>query len=333
MLDREIIFVSDTVKDHNNATLYTRDLEKPNEHYYLAVRNAIQTISKQVICYHSPEDFLDHIAHHRNSVVLSLWSGEASRNRRALVPSICEAYKLPYVGADSYVQTICADKHLCKDICKRFNIKSASDITVSSDHDLIKLKSLHYPAVVKPNFEGGSIGILASSLIDNEESAKRLCLDLLGMYPQLIVEEYIPGYEVSVCLAGISGNVDIMQTVKVSIDNQDYFEHSIVSAEAKKMGKTTNKRDIANELLRPVEYELFRNLYVNLGKVDLMRIDGRVNQDGFYMIELTPDCSLSPKGSMSTAFQASGFSYERMFEYLLSNAIRYHEAVYKNAST
>ena len=60
-----------------------------------------------------------------------------------------------------------------------------------------------------------------------------------------------------------------------------------------------------------------------------MRIDGRIYNNNFYLIELTPDCSLKIKGSMSLAFEQSGYTYTDMLRKLIANSI--HSWVNQNA--
>lgn len=328
----EIVFVGDTVQTHQDANVFSKDLEKLSSDYYCAVVTSLRSLCNRFTCYNKPEDFLDNIAKHKNAVVLSLWSGESSRNRRSLLPSICEAYNLPYVGADSYVQAICADKRLCKLLCMQHGINCARDVSITSPADFTKLTQIHYPAVVKPNYEGGSIGIFASNLVDSKQEAERICTNLIKEFPSLLVEEYIPGYEISICIAGTAKQIDIMETVQVSVDGNDYFEHSIMCAEAKKMGQHKTKREVVDHLLSALDVDRCKNLFSALGKVGVMRIDGRVNKNGFYLIELTPDCSLSPKGSVSVAFNAAGYTYDEMLEYLCANAITHHQAVNQSAN-
>ena len=198
MLDREIVFIADRVKNHDNATIYSYDLEKLADEYFEQMRSSLNSCASTVTYYSSPNAFLDHISEHKESLVFSLWSGESLKNRRALIPSICEAYGIPYVGADPYIHTICADKHLCKMLCKRCDISFANDVIISSAYDFPLLKKFKYPAVVKPNFEGGSIGIFNSNLVNNYNDATLACQTLLSNFSQLIVEEYIPGEEINV---------------------------------------------------------------------------------------------------------------------------------------
>lgn len=323
MIDKELVFIADRIPDHKNASLSSRDLEKLADHYFASMMKSLTAVARSVTHYASPLEFLDHIAKHSESIVLSLWSGEKSRNRRALVPSICEAYGIPYVGADSYIQTICADKHLAKTFCHQYGINTARDIIISRLDDFPILKVLQYPAVVKPNFEGGSIGIMNKSLVDSYAEAADLCKELLPLFHQLLVEEYVAGEELSVCIAGGKDQIDVFEVVRTTINGKSYFSHEIYSAEAKKMGIAHVKREIISEQFSCEMRNKLLSLYKGLGKVDLIRIDGRLNNEVFTVIELTPDCNLSASGSMGKAFQSAGYTHEQMIQLLCENALKH----------
>ena len=198
LLTKSLVFIADRIVDHAAATLESRSLEMLEDTYFNQVKTALNRIAPSVTYYSSPNAFLDRITDHKDSIVLSLWSGTHLRSRRAIIPSICEAYGIAYVGADPYIHTVCADKHLSKALCSTYGIKTAEDVVLSSEYEFPMLRGLQFPVVVKPNFEGGSIGIFRENLADNYDDAVSVCRKLLPNFEQLLVEEYIAGEEVSV---------------------------------------------------------------------------------------------------------------------------------------
>lgn len=332
-MNNELVLIADRVIDHKNPTLESRSLEMLADTYFNPLEKALHKIAPSVTFYPSPYDFLENISKHKDSVVISLWSGSHLRSRRAIVPSICEAYGIVYVGADPYVQTICADKHLSKTLCLAHGIKTSKDVVISSEYEFPMIKSLKFPVVVKPNFEGGSIGIFSENLADNYNDAVSVCKKLLPHYRQILIEEYIVGEEISICIAGTSRKLDVFQVVRVSVNGKTFFEHDILDAEIKKTSRFKRKRDIITEHFCDIEREKIISLFKSLGKVEVVRFDGRLIGNEFTLIELTPDCSLSSTGSMSIAFSAEGYCYEEMLEILCHNAIKNQELGCQNANT
>ena len=64
--------------------------------------------------------------------------------------------------------------------------------------------------------------------------------------------------------------------------------------------------------------EMSRALFFAMGKLDIFRIDGRLNANDFTVIELTPDVGLSPSGIFSSAFSSAGRDYESMIEAVIN---------------
>ena len=68
---------------------------------------------------------------------------------------------------------------------------------------------------------------------------------------------------------------------------------------------------------------MFKNIFLNIGKTELLRIDGRIDKNGrFRLIELTPDAYLGKRGSTVFCALQNNISYEHMLELLLQNALK-----------
>ena len=111
----DVVFVSDLVNDHQKSSLKSLDLEKPERYYFNEIKEALKEIGKSFHFYDSPSKLIKGIAKLENPVVLSIWAGEKSQNRKTLIPAICESLEIPYFGADAFVNALCADKALSKE--------------------------------------------------------------------------------------------------------------------------------------------------------------------------------------------------------------------------
>jgi len=324
---KNIVLMADRVADFASESSKSRKFEYTSDSSFDPLFSALCEISPKVYHYDSPSALLDNIAKHSNDIVVTVWSGEKSRNRKAIIQSICEGYNIPYVGADSFLQIISADKHLSKVVCEPYGILGAKDVLISSIDDLWKAKSLKFPVVIKPNLEGGSIGISQDSVALCYEDLAPICEQLLPLFTPLIVEEYLQGEEINVCIAGVNGQIDVFQAVRQNLQDKTFFTSEILSVEVKKINSPIRSteivtKDIVTNEFPQKEKEKLIALFNSLGKAEVMRIDGRLFNNEFRLIELTPDCSLSQTASVNTAFQASGYSYPQMFQLLIDNTIK-----------
>lgn len=324
--NQSLVIISDTVENRNGINIFSNNLEFSSPTVFNALKKASESLFTQVYFYDSPKEFMDNIKMHTQDIVLStVWSGTDSRNRKIYVPSICEAYGIKYVGADSFAQALCADKSLCKKYCLSQGILSPKDIVLRrATKNFELLNSLHFPVVIKPNFEGSSIGISDNNLVYCIEDAKNILKVLFKKYEEIIVEEYIEGTEISACIVGNHGNIKLFEVVKLLLDGKDYFTNQIWGYESKKGGKVRATREIITSLIPNTMKQSFINLFNSLGKIDFMRIDGRIYNDKFYLIELTPDCSLHPECFMYFSFKSNGYSFEDMIQILVENTKEYY---------
>lgn len=316
------VLIANRIHSRENMNLFQRNLEFSSDTMFNSLKKALEEVSSKVTCYTTITEFMDNIHHHKNDVILStVWSGMDSRNRRIFLPAICESYGLTYVGADAYVQALSADKVLSKAYCAQYGIPSAKSVTITRAKEYALLTAISYPAVVKPNFEGGSIGISDKNIVDSVEEARKLADILLVEYDVLIVEEYLEGKEVSACIVGAGGNIELFEIVKISLDGNDYFTHRILGYESKKGKRAHQEREVITEQVDSHIQDQLKNAFCGLGKVDFMRIDGRLKNGVFSLLELTPDCSLHPDCFMFKAFSHRKYSYSDMIAILLNQAL------------
>lgn len=319
---KNVVLIADVIDNHDNIDLKNNDLECISKSYFNNLFNGLSEVSNRVTHYASIKDFINNIQLHQNDIVLSVWSGQLSRNRKSLVPSICEAYNIAYVGADPYVSCICQDKVLSKYIAAQHNIKSAKGILIKNKCHAEELKTLKLPLIVKPNFEGGSNGISRDNIVFSYEEALCLCNKLISYFLQpILIEEYIEGIEVCVTIAGKNGIIDVLEADAIIIDGESEKYH-VFGYEAKKSKTIKYRHAPASHLLTDKMRASFINLFNSLEKIDIMRIDGKIQQDEFVLLELTSDPNYDIPASVAYDFNLAGYSYNEMLKKILSYA--YH---------
>ena len=78
------------------------------------------------------------------------------------------------------------------------------------------------------------------------------------------------------------------------------------------------------------ELEKIRKAFFSIGKMDFMRIDGKVHNGKFILIELTPDSHLGSQFSFTYAFNKNGKNYKQMIYEIINNALYYYQNPYSN---
>lgn len=290
----------------------------------LAIRDAISTFAP-VTLYTELDDFRDHIKEHRQDLVFPMRYGPTSRTQKGLIASLCETYKIDYMGADNYTHLLCNDKDLSKKYAAEFGLKAPKSrmfrSILSKERILEQLKLLNLPLVIKPNFGGGSSGISSKSLVHSYMDAAELIMYHLNVHPTpILAEEYATGQEVSLLLIGNRKKISFFGETQLIINGQSYFRDHIWGYEEKKIDDSKVDYMISH-LTSPLEREQAVHIFQSFEKVEYMRIDGRVTGDGFCLLELSPDCYLGPECDFEVAMRAEGFDYPGMLKFIIDNSL------------
>lgn len=323
-----IVLVADTF-EHNadNINFYSRTLEKPSSDYVEDLSKALQTYCNNLHICHSPKDLNEYLINNNVDLVMTIYGGEVSRNRMALVPAICESMSVIYMGADVYNRIVFQDKNLTKTFIKKFNILSPQSILVNDMEDLYLVKSLKFPLVIKPNYEGSSIGISNKNIAYNLEEVKNLTSELLTIFQQpLLIEEFIGGKEVNITLVGNNQNVEIFEVVEdVNLEDEDFFNSNLYTLENKQLYYEKFNHKIVTSDFNTETKQNIITMYQHMGKIDYIRVDGKIHNNQFYLLELTPDPYCAIGSSFAKGIMQNGYDYEQAIGLLIQNSLKYYQ--------
>lgn len=318
-----IVLIADRLYTNDISTEFDAvNLEKISDEYFYGLYEELTKVcGGTVIHYQSPKELVDNAYKHKNDLVFTIYGGESSRNRMALVPAICESYGLKYIGADTYARIICQDKYLSKIYCERFGLRTAPSFLLENELDIPLMKDLSFPLVLKPNMEGSSIGITEDSIVYNMEQATSLANRLFSAHNQpILAEEFIEGKEVSFYIVGKDGHFSLLSALEIYMEgDEEYLCKHLYSAEVKHHSDNIVHRDITY-MIRQEDIEIIKKLFTSLGKMDFMRVDCKLKDNSLYLIELTPDAYIGPYSGFIDAAHTIGKTYTDLMELIIHTA-------------
>lgn len=327
-INQPIIVVTDIPNEQRLYSIDSNDTEGYRKTVIEDILATLREIAKDVIWIQGIEDLAHSVAVLRDAVVVPCFFGPASPTSKTLVPAICEAANVPYIGGDAYVQAVCNDKYISRLYAREYGMHVSNAILVHDNRDVTsdRFNRLDYPIVVKPNFGGGSNGVDDICLCRTSEEAMSLARRLLkSQRVSVIVESYLPGKEVQIVFAQLP-NGDILESqIGISIEGKEFFNNELFGLSSKKRHSIeyayAPTNCVSNDSLQAM-----RRVFQSFSKVEFMRIDCRVAEDGTArLIELSPDCSMARSGGLSRAFAQSGYSYTNMFSLLIGNVLTMHQ--------
>jgi len=285
----------------------------------------------EVIPMDAGEDAYAMLQKARPDIVFNMAEGASGPCREGYIPSILEHLKIPYTASDPLTLNICLDKSRTKEILAYYGLPT-SRFRVVSDNNF-SFNSLHYPLMVKPLYEGSSIGIRNDSLVHTRQEMRERVLWLLDNYHEpALVEEFLPGREFTVAILGNGSSARVLPMVEILFDSLPQGVNPIYSYEAKWIWDRPDKPlqifRCPAELTPALEARM-RQVVTRTCEVlrirDWCRIDVRLDdKDEPNILEVNPLPGILPNpddnSCLPKAARTAGYSYSALINRVVDEA-------------
>lgn len=248
--------------------------------------------------------------------------GISSRNREAIVPALLEAYNIPYIGSDAYALSVTLNKYHTKLLAKQIGIPTPEFEIVylydSKAETLKKLNNLHFPIIVKPNYEGSSMGLyLVNSA---EEAICKIKQNQTDYCQEVLCEEYIDGMEITVPIIGNGEKASALGVIEFYRSNEQPI--GIFKSEDKHYTDVQcREAKIPLETARQIKV-YSEKMHRFLGCRDINRIDYRVTANNkIFLLEVNPLPALDPDGSFVCAAKLQGMEFPELLNTIVNEAM------------
>jgi D-alanine-D-alanine ligase len=257
----------------------------------------------------------------RWDLVFNICEGLYGISRESQVPSILDAFQIPYTFSNAMILSIAMHKGLCKQMIRQLKIPTAPYL-VLANMDQLKNVKIPYPLFAKPVAEGTSKGITAHSKINDFSELKTVCQELFNNFKQpILIEKYLPGREFTVGIVGNGENAKAIACMEIII--KDKKNKEIYTYEAKEKCEEQVLYQLANDDMAKRAIKTALKAYIGLGCQDTGRVDLKVDEKGIVnFIEINPIPGLHPAHSdlpMMAAF--NGISYSTLLKMIVDAAL------------
>ncbi|PZR16659.1 MAG: D-alanine--D-alanine ligase [Archangium gephyra] len=263
-------------------------------------------------------------------LIFNTAEGRRGRFREAFFPALFDELGFPYTGSDAYALAVTLDKQLTKLILREEGVRTPGWQFVEKLSEL-KPDELHFPVIVKPNFEGSSKGITQDSVAENVEELRAKVDQALDRYPSgVLVEEFIVGRDVTVpFLEAVDNDFDgVLQPVEYVIDAAKVQgrRYAIYDYDLKtRNDKSVTVRAPANisEDMSDRLRKMARTVIKKLDTKDLGRVDFRLSDAGVpYFLEINALPSLEPGAGIYASAALEGLHFDGVIDAIIQNAAR-----------
>lgn len=246
-----------------------------NAEYFGGVDNLIE-------CYHKnikmPEGYY-----------VNLNDGLTEKHKRGQTPLLLELLKVPFSGSDVFHTLLANDKYFSCLCLKEHGVMCPDAVQILDKSSVSSIKNLSLPVIIKPNCEGSSIGINSNSYCNDYDKAMAYCTKLLAQHDELIVEEYIPGYEVTnLVIRKKNGKTLLNEPMVISLSNQLYLNSEVFGVNEKYHG--LRKYWLASQVLPKNIVDNIKQVSEKIAEIfhlsAYFRFDYRISENEVYFIEV-----------------------------------------------
>lgn len=250
-----------------------------------------------------------------NIIFINYNYGLPATFKRTQCPTLLELMNAQYSGSDPFVSLLVNDKEYTKKVLRSNNILTPASFLVSNSCDLINklhIANIPMPIVVKPNCEGSSLGITDKCLCNSYEDCQNVVNMLLKDFGEVIIEQYIPGYECTVWVIGNANKFHLVAPLLISENGTYYFKHKIFTMQDK--ANRVRQYHLANdifdtEMVNQIKH-LSETIFTELRLRDYARFDFRIFDENIYFIEANALPIFSKSSEIGKISQLYKISYK-----------------------
>jgi D-alanine-D-alanine ligase len=269
-------------------------------------------------------------AFHPNDLIVLNWceSLPGISRSEALVAEILQSLGFTFTGAAARSLALSQDKRSVKALLERHDIPTPT----WQVHENATVDGWEcFPAIVKPLYEHCSIGITTDAVVlTQNELQQRVCYVLDTFQQPALVESFVDGREFRVSLWGDS-LIEPLPVAEMDFSAFPDVRHRLCTYESKFDSDSLHYKNIETLLPAPLPEDACRRLcetaasaYSALGCRDYGRIDIRLQDGVFYVLDVNPNPDISADASMACAAELAGFSYGAFGSYLVALAACRH---------
>lgn len=240
-----------------------------------------------------------------------------------------------FTGADSSALKLSQDKHLVKKMLKEEGVPTPEWLLLDAPD---KFDWKQYPAIVKPVYEHCSEGIDSGSVVLSIEEAQKRVNIILEKYKQpVLLEDFIDGREFRVAIWG-NDKLDMLPVAEMEYSHFKNVKDRICGYDAKFISGSEHYEKIETLLPAPLSKKelssiekICKKAYRVTGCRDYARLDIRLRDGIFYVLDVNPNADISEDASMACAAETAGFSYGEMGSRIVQIAAKRHRLLSKSA--
>lgn len=234
-----------------------------------------------------------------------------------IAQSYFEYLKIPYTHSGIVSSYNSMNKVISKEIFLKNKILTPKYLTIEKNNfkcnrlnQLLKIKKIRFPVVVKPINEGSSLGVKISRNLKNLKKSSKV---LFKKYNTLMYEQYIAGQEIQAAVL----NNKALGAIEL-IPKRSFYDYKA------KYTKTAKTKHLMPARLKKNEYlyvlKVAKKAHDALNCKGVSRADFKFYKDKFYLLEINTQPGMTSLSLVPEIANYRGISFPNLVEKILLNA-------------
>jgi len=290
-----------------------------------AICHAIEGLGHECLRLGYGKPALEKLQKNKIDFVFNLAEGYYGRSREAHIPALLEMLEIRYSGPGPLAAALSLDKISAKKIAAGSGIVTPKYSAIYPDEEFNPDK-IDYPVILKPAYEGSSIGIRQDSKVESNGAFEKKLAWLRANYPHqpIIAESFIGGREFTLAVIGNHHPeiLGIMEIIPTEVDLKDFIYSLEVKRNYLQKVKYRCPPEISGLLKERMEQSAL-HLYQTFGCRDVSRFDFRIDEHQtpcFLEVNTLP--GLHPVSSdIVIMARLKGMEYNQLIERIFKHAL------------
>ena len=231
------------------------------------------------------------------------------------IQKIFEDEGIKFIGCGSEASKVGMDKIKFLELASEAGIPIPRGVNVMKGElvDLDVVKELSDKWVVKPAGQGSSVGV---TIIDNLDNLDRALETAFGYEDRAIIEEFLPGVEVS---CGVLGNENPMALPVIEIcPKNNFFDYEAKYTEGKceEIVPARLSKEVTEKIQ---EYAL--KVFELVGARGFIRVDFVIKDGNPVILEMNTIPGLTPNSLLPKEAKVAGMEYPKLLDKMIELAL------------
>lgn len=285
---------------------------------------ALAKVGYESIIFSSLEDYFNRSFTEPVDLVFPCIECCFERNTNGFIPSILQMKNIPYIGNDSYINTIVSDKYLFSNIANFLEIATPKAVLINKSDPLNlskHIQEIELPCILKYRY--GSMSYHTTKISDFVQLEKQINFMVSQNNGPILCEKYIEGQELSVPVIGTAPNEKILAVIEYtdSMNNPLEIYDDFWKGE-NDFQVNLNSLNVSLPVIKKIIYSVHK-IYRYLNYKDYARFDFRLSHQGIpYLLEGNPLPALAYESAFDPFSYGGDMSFGEVLSQIVESAIK-----------